>query len=146
MSAEENIATAKRVLEEAFNQGEVEVFDEVCAADCVSHDPAEDGDVRGIEAHKERVIGYRTAMPDLHVTCEDAFASDDRVCMRWSVRGTNTGELGEMPATGKSVEFTGMSVDRFNQDGQIVETWDQWDNAGFMAQLGIGAEAMAEAS
>ena len=41
MSAEANAATATRVIEEAFNQGRVEVFDEICSPDIVSHDPAE---------------------------------------------------------------------------------------------------------
>lgn len=84
-------------------------------------------------------------MPDLQVTAEDLIATDDKVVMRWTVRGTNDGELMGMPPTGRSVEITGISIDRFDEDGRLVETWDQWDNAGFMEQLGISAEALAEA-
>jgi steroid delta-isomerase-like uncharacterized protein len=145
MSAESNAAAARRIVEEGFSQGRLEVFDEVCGPDCVTHDPAEEADLRGIDAHKERCAGYRAAMSDLAVTVEDAFAAGDRVCMRWSVSGTNDGELAGMPATGKKVAFTGTSIDRFDADGKLVETWDQWDNAGFMQQLGVSPEAMAEA-
>ena len=65
----------------------------------------------------------------------------------WLVRmtGTNTGSLMGMPPTGRHVEITGTSIDRFDADGQLVESWDQWDNLGFMTQLGISAEAMAQA-
>ena len=145
MSAEDNAEAARRIVEEGFSQGRLEVFDEVCAPDVVSHDPAEAEDIRGIEAHKQRAQGYRTAMPDLHVTVEDLFAVEDKVAMRWTVRGTNDGELMGMPPTGRAVEMTGTSIDRFDDDGQLVETWDQWDNAGFMSQLGISPEQMAQA-
>jgi steroid delta-isomerase-like uncharacterized protein len=145
MSAEANAATARRVLDEAFNQGKLEVLDEICSPDHVSHDPAEPEDVRGIEALKERVQQYRTAMSDLEVTVEDIFASGDKCAMRWSARGTNDGELLGMPPTGKKVEITGNSIDRFDSDGKIVETWDNWDNAGFMTQLGITPEMAGQA-
>jgi steroid delta-isomerase-like uncharacterized protein len=145
MSADANAATAKRVLDEAFNEGRIDVLDEILSPDMVSHDPAEPEDVRGVEAHKERVRKYRDAMSDLHVTLEDIFASGDRVCSRWTVRGTNDGELEGMPATGRKIELAGLTIDRFDDDGRIVEAWDNWDNAGFMQQLGITPE-MAAAS
>ncbi len=145
MSAEANAAAAQRIVDEAFNAGRLEVFDEVCSPDVVSHDPAEPDDIRGIEAHKERVRMYRTAMPDLQVTFDDVIASGDKVATRWTVRGTNDGELMGMLPTGRKVEVTGMSIDRFDADGKIVETWDQWDNSGFMAQLGLAPEPVAQA-
>ena len=146
MSAEANAAAAKRVLDEAFNQGRLAVLDEVLSPDVVSHDPAEPADLRGIDAHKERVAGYRAAMSDLTVTADDVIATGDRVCIRWHVTGTNDGELQGIPATGKKVEFMGISIDRFDSDGKIAETWDSWDNAGFMAQLGLAPELAAQAS
>jgi steroid delta-isomerase-like uncharacterized protein len=145
MSAEANAATARRVLDEVFNQGKVEVLDEICSPDHVSHDPAEAEDMHGIEALKERVHKYRTAMPNLHVELEDIFATEDRCATRWTVRGTNDGELEGMPATHRKIEITGNSIDRFDADGKIVETWDNWDNAGFMQQLGITPEMAAQA-
>jgi steroid delta-isomerase-like uncharacterized protein len=146
MSAEANAAAATSILDEAFNKGRLEVFDEVCSPEYVSHDPAESEDVHGLEAHKERVGMYRTAMSDLHVSVDDVVASGDKVAMRWRASGTNDGELQGMPATGKHVEITGISIDRFDADGKLVETWDQWDNAGFMVQLGLAPEpATAEA-
>ena len=145
MSAESNAEAARRVIEEGFTQGRLEVFDEVRSPDVVSHDPAEPEDVRGIDAHKQRAQAYRTAMSDLVVSVEDMIASEDGVATRWRARGTNDGELMGMPPTGRQVDITGISIDRFDADGKVVETWDQWDNAGFMTQLGISPEAMAEA-
>lgn len=144
MPADANAAAARRVVEEAFNQGRMGVFDQICSPDVVSHDPAEAEEVRGIDAHKERVRGYRTAMSDLEVVFDDLIATGDNVITRWTARGTNDGELMGMPPTGKRVEITGISIDRFDADGKLVETWDQWDNAGFMTQLGLSPEAAAQ--
>lgn len=143
MSAESNIATARRIVDEAWNQRRLEVLDEVLATDFVNHDPADPEDVRGVDAIKERLRGYHTAMPDLVVTIEEAFASGDLVATRWNARGTNEGELAGMPATHKTMTITGLSIDRFDADGKLCETWDQWDNLGFMTQLGLIPETAA---
>ena len=145
MSADGNAAAAKRIIDEAFNEGRFGVFDEVCSSDVVTHDPAEAEDVRGIDAHKQRVRMYRAAMSDLNVALEDVFARGDRVASRWTARGTNDGEMMGMSPTGKRIEITGLSIDRFDSDGKLVETWDQWDNAGFMTQLGVTPEMAAQA-
>lgn len=145
MSAESNAAAARRVFD-AFNEGDLGALDEVCAPDIVSHDPAEAEDVRGVEAHKQRVQGYRTAMSDLNVTVEELIATEDSVVTRWRARGTNDGELMGMPASGRSMDITGITIDHFDADGRIVESWDQWDNVGFMQQLGISPDVMAEAA
>jgi steroid delta-isomerase-like uncharacterized protein len=130
---------------DAFNKGEMEAIDEACAPDVVNHDPADPEDVRGTAALKERVKGYRTAMSDLEVTIDELIVADDKVVTRWRARGTNDGELLGMPATGRKMEITGMTIDHFDADGRIAESWDQWDNAGFMQQLGISPEALAQA-
>jgi steroid delta-isomerase-like uncharacterized protein len=143
MSAESNIATARRIVDEAWNQRRLEVLDEVLATDFVNHDPADPQDVVGVEAIKERLRGYHTAMPDLVVTIDEAFGSGDLVATRWNARGTNEGELAGMPPTHKLMTITGLSIDRFDADGKLCETWDQWDNLGLMTQLGLIPETAA---
>lgn len=145
MSAESNATKSRRIMEEGFNLGDLDVVDELCAPDIVSHDPAEPDDVRGIDAHKERIGTYRKAMPDLEVTVEDLIASRDRVVTRWTVRGTNLGEFEGMQPTGRRIEISGISIDRFDDQGRIAETWDNWDNLGFMQQLGLVPEEAIQA-
>jgi hypothetical protein len=41
------------------------------------------------------------------------------------------------------MSITGLSIDRFDADGRVCETWDQWDNLGFMTQLGLIPETAA---
>jgi steroid delta-isomerase-like uncharacterized protein len=131
------------LLEAGWNGGDFAVFDEICAPEIVNHDPAGPGDVSGIEGQKEKARTYRTAMPDMRLTIEDVVANDNSCVVRWTARGTNDGELMGAPPTGKPVEITGISIDRFNADGKLVEIWDQWDNFGFMGQLGMVPETAA---
>lgn len=137
MSVEANATAARRILEEAWNAGNLDVLDQLCASDCIDHDLSTHEEVGGLEANKKRIRGYRAAMPDLRVTIDDLVATDDRVVTRWHVSGTNDGELMGNPPTHRHVDFTGMSIDRFDANGRLVETWDQWDNLAFMQQLGL---------
>lgn len=142
MSAE-NKALARRLVEEAFNAGRLDVTDELVASDFVGHDPALPEEVRGPAGVKESIAGYRTAFPDIRVTIEDQIADGDYVVTRWSAKGTHQGELMGMPATGKQATVTGITIDRI-VDGRIAESWDNWDTLGMMQQLGaIPAPAMA---
>jgi len=142
MSAE-NKALARRLVEEAFNAGRLEVVDELVASDFVEHDPSLTEEVRGPAGVKELVAGYRAAFPDIRITIEDQIADGDYVVSRWSGTGTHQGELMGMPATGKQATVTGITIDRI-VDGRIAESWDNWDTLGLMQQLGaIPAPAMA---
>jgi steroid delta-isomerase-like uncharacterized protein len=145
MSAEQNLAASQQILAEAWNEGNLDVIDQLCASDCVDHDLASHEETRGIQATKERVQMYRTAMPDLKVSVVDSIASGDEVAIRWVARGTNDGQLMGNPPTPREVEITGMSIDRFDADGKLVETWDQWDMLGFMQQLGMAPEMAGQA-
>lgn len=143
MSTQDNSATSRRVLEECFNEGNLDFMDQCCTPNVVSHDPANGGDNRGPRALKEQIQAYRDGMSDLHLTVEDTIAADDKVVMRWRGTGTNDGAMMGMPPTGKHAEVTGITIDRYDSGGRITETWSQWDNLGFLTQLGVAEQALA---
>lgn len=136
MSAESNKALARRLMEEAFNAGNMNVVDELVAAGYVNHDAAAPETTVGPEAAKASVAGYRAAFPDLRITVEDQIADDDRVATRWSATGTHRGELMGMTPTGKQSTVTGITIDRI-VDGRIAESWTNWDTLGMLQQLGV---------
>ena len=83
MSVEENNkALARRVLEEMFNKGNLDVADELLAPDYVDHDPAMPDDIHGPEGFKHYVGAYRSAFSDLHLQIEDQVAEGDKVVTR----------------------------------------------------------------
>ena len=139
----ENIEAAESVLTEAFNEGRLEVLDEKCAADFVDHDPIM-GD-RDKEGVKESIAGYRASFPDLTITIEEIFAAGDKVVTRWTGQGTFENEfMGQQPTGQKGDPINGISIDRFDQDGKVAESWVQWDTLKLMQNIGLaptGAEA-----
>jgi steroid delta-isomerase-like uncharacterized protein len=138
-----NKALAKRLIDEAFNAGRLEVVDEVFSNDFVGHDPALPQDMRGPAAAKELIAGYRAAFPDIRLTIEDQIAEGDRVVTRWRGTGTHRGELFGIAPTGKQATVDGITIDRI-VNGRIAESWDNWDTLGLMQQLGA-VPAMATA-
>ena len=56
--------------------------------------------------------------------------------MRWTARGTNTGDYFGMPATGKPIEITGMNSWR-TRDGKAIEGWVNRDDIRLLQQLGV---------
>ena len=137
----ENTNTVRRLFEEAWSQGKIELFDELCSEGFVDHDPLlGEGDRQAL---KDRVSSYRAAFPDLTFTIEEIFAAGDRVITRWSGVGTFENELmGFAPTGEKRDPIEGIGISRFD-DGKVVETWTQWDALRFMKNLGAIPEEVA---
>jgi steroid delta-isomerase-like uncharacterized protein len=136
MSTEENKALARRVIEQMFNEGNLDMADELLAPGYVDHDPSLPEDVHGPEGFKEYVGMYRAAFPDLHVQIEDQLAEGDRVATRWTGTGTHNGELAGITPTGKQVTVPGMEIVRI-ANGKLIEGWEGYDSGTLMRQLGV---------
>ncbi len=76
------------------------------------------------------------AVPDYTDTLSNMIADGDRVAYISTMKGTQIGPLGEIPATGKSFTLVNIIMQRL-EDGKIVETWVSWDNVAFLSQLGL---------
>ena len=136
MSAEENRAVSRRVAEEVFNGGNVDLADELYAPDYVLHDPSLPEDLHGPEGIKRYAAMTLGAFPDIRVAVEDQVAEGDKVVSRWTATGTHTGDLMGIPPTGRRVEISGVTINRFS-GGKIAEDWYQSDDLGMMQQLGV---------
>jgi steroid delta-isomerase-like uncharacterized protein len=142
--AEENVATSRRFFEEAFNEGDLMVIDEVCTEDFVDHDPIMGDQDR--DAVKQTISGYREAFPDLEFTVEDVIAAGDKVVTRWRAEGTFKNEfMGQQPTGERGEPIEGIGIDRF-EGGKIVETWSQWDTLRFLRNIGAVPETAAAAA
>jgi predicted ester cyclase len=60
--------------------------------------------------------------------------SGDVVSVRWSLTATHTRAFLGCPASGETVEVTGTSVFRIEEE-RIVERWNHEDGLGLMRQL-----------
>jgi predicted ester cyclase len=134
MSTEENKALIRRAYEEAFNQRNLAVLDEVDAPDFVVHNASTT--MQGLEAFKQFLSLYLTAFADARFTVEDLVAEGDRVVARHTFRGIHTGDLMGIAPTGKQVTTTGVTITRF-ANGKGVELWGNNDDLGLLQQLGV---------
>ena len=59
--------------------------------------------------------------------------------LRWTLRGTNTGDIVTpmpLPATGRQVTISGITIVRI-AGGKGVEVWQVGDTLGVLQQLGV---------
>ncbi|MGI5491229.1 ester cyclase [Microtetraspora malaysiensis] len=76
---------------------------------------------------KASLTGYRLEV-------FDQIAEGDKVVTRWSIGGVHTGTILGIPASGREVHLSGISIDRV-VDGQSVEHWSEGNFGRFLETL-----------
>ena len=83
----------------------------------------------------ERFVSqFLLSFPDLQHTVEAMIAEEDQVAVRFSARGTHSGQWMGFVPTGKSIHYTGVTLARIAGD-KIIEHHTWWDKAGLMEQV-----------
>ncbi len=137
VAQEEHKMIVRRLFEEVWNEGRLDVLDKIAAADYINHPQAHQPNFGGgVEGEKQFISMYRSAFPDVQMTIEDMLAEGDKVVVRWTGRGTHNGELMGIPPTGKQATVTGIAILRIT-DGKLAEGWGEFDALGMMQQLGV---------
>jgi steroid delta-isomerase-like uncharacterized protein len=135
MSAQENKALVRRLVEEAQSGGNLDVIDDLISPDFVDHSAWP-----GIPATREgvkQIFGmFHAALADLQVIIHDQIAEDDRVVTRKTLRGTHQSALLGVPPTGNVIRIEVIDILRV-QDGQITDHWNLVDQHGLLEQLGL---------
>lgn len=129
----EHKAVARRYFDRILNGGDFSHADDLLASDFVFRNPPVVA--RGLSEFKAMLDRVRGAFPDLHFTIHDELAEADKVAIRWSVTGTQRGAFFQHPASGKTIDVTGINIFRM-VDGKIQEIWVNMDRLGEAAQLG----------
>jgi len=124
-----------RIFEEAFNQGNLAVVDEVLSPDHFAHNTF-GGAPNGPQGLKCLIAMFRNAFPDLHCTLEDEIRQGDKLAAHWTMSGTHKGMFLGNPPTGRQVEVQGI-IFASTVDGLIVEDWTLIDQMGILQQLGL---------
>ena len=135
MSIEQNKLVARRFFEDAYNTGNVDLLDQLLAPTYVDQ-KAPHGTLPGPEGIKQVISMFRVAFPDLHFAIEDQVAEGDKVVTRYTFSGTQKGQLMGIPATGKHVIITGISIYRI-ANGKMQDAWIEYDMLGLMQQIGV---------
>jgi predicted ester cyclase len=134
MSTEDNMKLVRHITERGLNAGDVSFVDDVFAPDYVVH-------ARGLDlppgpgAFKAAVGFWRRSFPDFHCKIEHMIADGEYVAHRFSTTGTHTGQLGQMPPTGKEFHVSGVDMHRV-VDGKVVESWISDDMPRILMEIG----------
>lgn len=140
MTSEQNEAVCHRWHLEVVQEGKTDLADQVLTPDVIIHGNGQE--FTGVDAAKQLATALKTAFPDIRITHHEAIASDDRVAIRWTSDGTQSGEYAGIPASGQRIHFEG--IDFFHlKDGKIAEIWIEYDNLGMAQQLGLLAQPQA---
>jgi steroid delta-isomerase-like uncharacterized protein len=134
--SEKNKAIAARIPLEAFNQGKLEVIDELVADNSVDHGELPPGMPPGKEGVKLFVKALRSAFPDLKITLGLQVAEGDLVVQQATTTGTMKGAFAGMPPSGKKATWEAIHITRIKGD-KIVEHWAVQDQLGMLQQLGF---------
>jgi len=116
----------------AFNDRDREAMKELLADDIVEHGIHEE--LHGVD----EILGFLDAhfdtFPDYSGEAGAVVAEGDTVVVRYTVRGTHTGEYRDVEPTGNTAEWTGMAMYRV-EDDRIAEIWLEEDRLGLLEQL-----------
>ncbi|MBC8645234.1 ester cyclase [Flavobacterium lindanitolerans] len=74
--------------------------------------------------------------PDVHFDIKTAISDGNVVAITWIMTGTNTGQIGEWPATNRKIEAQGMTFYHI-LDGKIAGHTQAYDRTSIMKQLGF---------
>jgi predicted ester cyclase len=131
---EQNQLVVRRLYEEVFGQGRLELAEQLVHPDCRDlHDPQ---DRRGPERVKEVARMLRLAFPDRRWEIEQLLADGDRVAMYCMWTGTHEGAFMGIPPTGRRATVPHMYLFRLSA-GQVIEYAAVRDDLGMMGQLGL---------
>lgn len=128
-----NKAMARSFFEDVLDKGRLEDYAKSHAPDFVAH---AEGHLASLEEDMTAAREQRKALPDMRVKVDHIVAEGDLVSVHWTASGTNTGAGAGMPATGKSVSGSGMTLFRF-EHGLIQEEWSVFNMYSMLKQLGL---------
>lgn len=131
---EQNKALVRRIPEDVFGEGNLDLLDELYAEDAVEHNAM--GVHQGRPAIRESFRAFLTAFPDISQTVENVVAEGDTVAVHITSRGTHERELMGIESTGNEIEVQQMFFVRI-EDGMIVQRWFLLDGLSLLQQLGV---------
>jgi steroid delta-isomerase-like uncharacterized protein len=133
-----NKRLVRRMDDEVWNKGNLELMDELYSPDFVRHFLLDGSEMRGIDNLRESVRKHREAFPDWREDIKHIVAEGNLVVIHFVSTGTNKGSWLGNPPTGNKIRINEMSILRI-ADGRIAEQWLMPDMYSLRRQLGLEA-------
>lgn len=134
MAQPDNKTVARGFVQTIFNERKIDEAKNFVTPDITYHAMEE---VKGLENFKQWIGEDLKAFPDMNITIVDSFGEQDKLAMRWNLKGTFVKELrGTQPSheepnwkdvSHEKFETQGVEIFHF-QDGKIKEAWTIFGN------------------
>ena len=99
-------------------------------------------EIHGTDEFFRFIEEFLVAVPSYQDSLSNMIADGDKVAYISTMTGTQTGPMGDRPASGKSFILVNIIIQRL-ENGKVAETWISWDNVAFLSQLGLMPEPPA---
>jgi len=135
---EKNMAVVRQT-HAALASGDLDGFKAALAPDYVRHCqamPPELQEIRGVEPFLAFIEEFVSGVGVYQDTIGPMIAQGDMVAYVSTMTGTQTGPIGDLPASGKTFTVVNIIIQRL-EDGKVAETWVSWDNVAMLSQLGF---------
>jgi steroid delta-isomerase-like uncharacterized protein len=127
---------------DALNRHDAGGFAALYAPNAILRDPQYGEPLEGRDAIRKDIEDFLRGFPDLHAVTRSVIESGDAYAAEGTFAGTHQGPLptpdGEIPPTGRRVEFAGAGFYRLDGQRRILEESRYYDLAGLLAQLNGG--------
>lgn len=133
---DQNRKIIQRYYEEVWNQGKLEVLDELLAANYINHTPSVPDPLPGPDGLKPIVSAIRKGFPDLHYEIKDIIVNDSMAVARVIMTGTHQNKLFNLSPTGKKISVNQINIEKI-KNGKVIEHWRVTDELTMMKQLGF---------
>lgn len=133
--AQQNKAMVTKAFEVVGN-GDFDQMGDYITDNYVRHSQATPGlVVKSLDDFKEFIRQDRLAIPDQSLVIKNLVAEGDLVAFYATYNGTQSGQMGPFPPSGKTTSLDFAGIHRI-ENGKIAETWVTWDNITILSQLG----------
>jgi predicted ester cyclase len=126
----------RRLIDEGFNAGDLDVADELASPDLVEHQDFGPDHAPGAAGVRAVIASLRLAFPDFRLEIQDLTVSGDTAWARLVATGTHDGPFMGHPPTRRRMRTSVFDVVRV-VDGRMVEHWGVPDRLSVLYQLGI---------
>jgi steroid delta-isomerase-like uncharacterized protein len=134
--SEQNKALVRELTEVIWNRGALDRIPEFYAVDYVADYRPYSTPRRGHDGIRRMVERAHSAFSDYHEEIQELVAERNIVVVRIKITGTQNGQWGALPPTGKRADFEEAVFLEF-RDGKIVSQRGIADNLTALRQLGV---------
>lgn len=135
--SEDLVQKVRKIYEEAYNNGNLDILDDILAANYLRHQPPMQK-VQGLNSYKKFITEVQDGYTNFNMVIEEILAVDNKTVARVKLTGKNTGRIPTLrtPPTGKEISMNSCVVSAW-ENGKIVEEWAYNDYLGQTYQLGV---------